>query len=75
MQPKLLKYILDIESIIQEIEKIKQLTQNNFNSFQSEIYFQRAVERDLEIIGFSPLLPYFNLNPTPTLQPKLMYLR
>jgi uncharacterized protein with HEPN domain len=51
MQPKLLKYILDIESIIQEIEKIKQLTQNNFNSFQSEIYFQRAVERDLEIIG------------------------
>lgn len=51
MQPKLLKYILDIESIIQEIEKIKQLTQNNFNSFQSEIYFRRAVERDLEIIG------------------------
>jgi hypothetical protein len=23
----------------------------------------------------APLLPYFNLNPTPTLQPKLMYLR
>lgn len=26
MQPKLLKYILDIESIIQEIEQVKTLT-------------------------------------------------
>jgi uncharacterized protein with HEPN domain len=51
MQPKLLKYILDIESIIQEIEKVKQLTQNNFNTFRSEILYQRAIERDLEIIG------------------------
>ena len=51
MQHKLLKYILDIESIIQEIEKIKQLTQNNFNAFRSEILYQRAIERDLEIIG------------------------
>jgi uncharacterized protein with HEPN domain len=51
MQPKLLKYILDIESIIQEIEKVKQLTENNFNTFRSEILYQRAIERDLEIIG------------------------
>jgi uncharacterized protein with HEPN domain len=51
MQPKLLKYILDVESIIQEIEKVKQLTQNNFNTFRSEILYQRAIERDLEIIG------------------------
>lgn len=51
MQLKLLKYILDIESIIQEIEKVKQLTQNNFNTFRSEILYQRAIERDLEIIG------------------------
>jgi uncharacterized protein with HEPN domain len=51
MQPKLLKYILDIESIIQEIEKVKQLTKNNFNTFRSEILYQRAIERDLEIIG------------------------
>jgi hypothetical protein len=42
MQHKLLKYILDIERIIQEIEKIKQLTQNNFNTFRSEILYQRA---------------------------------
>lgn len=51
MQPKVLKYILDIQSIIQEIELIKAKTQNNFKNFQSDIILQRAVERDLEIIG------------------------
>jgi uncharacterized protein with HEPN domain len=51
MQPKLLKFILDIESIIQEIEKVKSLTQHNFIHFQAEILYQRAIERDLEIIG------------------------
>ena len=51
MQPKLLKYILDIESIIDEIESIKQKTNNNFNDFSDDIILQRAVERDLEIIG------------------------
>lgn len=51
MQPKVLKYILDIQSIIQEIEMIKTKTNNNFNSFKSDIILQRAVERDLEIIG------------------------
>jgi uncharacterized protein with HEPN domain len=51
MQPKLLKYILDIESIIQEIEQVKALTQNDFNVFQAEMLYQRAIERDLEIIG------------------------
>ena len=51
MQPKILKYILDIQSIIQEIENIKSKTNNNFNSFQSDIILQRAIERDLEIIG------------------------
>ncbi|WP_057938099.1 HepT-like ribonuclease domain-containing protein [Algoriphagus resistens] len=51
MQPKLLKYILDIESVIEEIEFIKQKTQNNFNNFSKDIILQRAVERDLEIIG------------------------
>jgi len=51
MQPKLLKYILDIESIIEEIESIKQKTNNNFNYFSDDIILQRAVERDLEIIG------------------------
>lgn len=51
MQPKLLKYILDIESVIGEIELIKQKTQNDFNNFSDDIILQRAVERDLEIIG------------------------
>lgn len=51
MQPKLLKYILDIESVIEEIESIKQKTQNDFNNFSNDIILQRAVERDLEIIG------------------------
>lgn len=51
MQPKLLKYILDVESVIKEIESIKQKTQNNFNNFSDNIILQRAVERDLEIIG------------------------
>ncbi|MCC5923333.1 MAG: DUF86 domain-containing protein [Crocinitomicaceae bacterium] len=51
MQPNLLKYILDIESVIEEIESIKQKTQNDFNNFSNDIILQRAVERDLEIIG------------------------
>ncbi len=51
MQPKILKYILDIQSIIQEIESIKLRTGNNFNQFKSDIILQRAIERDLEILG------------------------
>jgi len=51
MQPKALKYILDIESIIEEIETIKTKCNNNFNLFRSDIILQRAIERDLEIIG------------------------
>jgi uncharacterized protein with HEPN domain len=51
MQPKILKYILDIQSVIEEIETIKKLTGNNFNSFNDQIILQRAIERDLEIIG------------------------
>lgn len=51
MQPKVLKYILDIQSVIQEIETVKTKTDNNFVSFESDIILQRAIERDLEIIG------------------------
>jgi uncharacterized protein with HEPN domain len=51
MQLKIIKYLLDIESVILEIETVKTKTNNNFNSFQSDILLQRAVERDLEIIG------------------------
>lgn len=51
MQPKLLKYILDIETVIAEIESIKLRTENNFINFSDDIILQRAIERDLEIIG------------------------
>ena len=51
MQLKVLKYLLDIESVIQEIESIKFKTENNFNTFKADIILQRAVESDLEIIG------------------------
>lgn len=51
MQHKVLKYLLDIESVIQEIESIKAKTENNFNVFKADIILQRAIERDLEIIG------------------------
>lgn len=51
MQPKILKFLLDIQSVIQEIETVKAKSNNNFNTFRSDIILQRAVERDLEIIG------------------------
>lgn len=51
MQHKLLKYFLDIESIIIEIEAIKTKSDNNFILFKSDIILQRAIERDLEILG------------------------
>ena len=51
MQHKLLKYFLDIESIIIEIEAIKTKTDNNFILFKDDIILQRAIERDLEILG------------------------
>lgn len=47
----MLKYVLDIESIISEIESIKSRTNNNFIVFQQDVVLQRAVERQLEIIG------------------------
>ena len=51
MQPSILKFLLDIQSVIQEIELVKTKTNNDFTSFKSDILLQRAVERDLEIIG------------------------
>lgn len=51
MQPKLLKYVLDIESVIEEQEKVNDRANKNFNNFLEDILLQRAAERDLEIIG------------------------
>lgn len=42
---------MDIESVIDEIELIKKKTQNDFGLFVDDVILQRAVERDLEIIG------------------------
>lgn len=43
--------MLDIESVIVEIEAIKLKTNNDFTLFQNDIILIRAIERDLEIIG------------------------
>ena len=51
MRPKLLKYILDIESVIEELEKVNDRANKNFKYFLEDILLQRAAERDLEIIG------------------------
>lgn len=51
MQPKALKYLLDIETVIAEIESFKGLVENNFEIYREKLVVKRAVERDLEIIG------------------------
>jgi len=50
MHPKLLKYLLDINSVISEIEYLKSIY-NTFEKFKKDILAKRAVERHLEIIG------------------------
>lgn len=45
------KYLLDIDSIIEELEKIINHHQGDFNDFQQNFISVRAVERDLMIIG------------------------
>jgi len=51
MEPKSLKYILDMESFIGELEEILKRLDNNFSNFQNDFIARRAVERNLEIIG------------------------
>lgn len=63
MNNRALKYILDIESIITEIESLKERVGNNFNLFQNDIIIKRAAERDLEIIG-EAVNKLTQLNPT-----------
>lgn len=48
---ELLKYLLDIESIITELEKIIAHHNSDYTSFESSFISIRAVERDLIIIG------------------------
>ncbi|MBI3510347.1 MAG: DUF86 domain-containing protein [Bacteroidetes bacterium] len=51
MPDRILKYILDIEAIIEEIELLKKSVANDFNKFKDDFKSTRAVERQLEIIG------------------------
>ena len=51
MQLDILKYLLDIQSVISEIETIKFKANNDFVVFKSDMILRRAAERDLEIIG------------------------
>ncbi len=52
MPPKeILKYILDIESIIEELEKVIDSNSADYTAFSSNFMAVRTVERDLEIIG------------------------
>ena len=48
---KILKYILDIESIIEELEHIVRHHSKDFHDFQQSFISVRAVERDLMVIG------------------------
>ncbi len=36
MHPRILKYVLDIESVISELESFKELVQNDFEPFQKQ---------------------------------------
>lgn len=52
MLPKvILKHILDIQSIISELDQIVKLHDSDYNKFSSDFISVRAVERDLMIIG------------------------
>lgn len=48
---QVLKFVLDIDSILQEIEALKTSVQNDFKVFTNDIKSVRALERQLEIIG------------------------
>ena len=47
----ILKYLLDIESVISELELIIQLHENDYLKFEANFMAIRSAERDLMIIG------------------------
>lgn len=51
MNQKLLKYLLDIQSVVRELESILYRVDHDYETFQKDFMAIRAVERDLEIIG------------------------
>lgn len=48
---KILKFFLDIESVIQELEQVIEVNSRDYAKFSSSFMAVRTVERDLEIIG------------------------
>mgnify|MGYP001046507441 CR=1 FL=1 len=51
MDEKILKWLVDINEAIEEIESYFSHTAKDFNNYKSNTILKRAVERDLEIIG------------------------
>jgi len=51
MRPKTLKYVLDIESAIYEIEVVVERCGRNYGNFDKDPMAIRSMERLLEIIG------------------------
>jgi len=52
MPPKeVLKYILDIESVVEELDEVVKIHSKDYHKFSSNFMAVRTVERDLEIIG------------------------
>jgi uncharacterized protein with HEPN domain len=51
MDERILKWLYDIKSAIEEIESYFVDLPKDFNQYSSNLILKRAVERDLEIIG------------------------
>lgn len=50
-EDKVLKWLLDIQSAIFEVETYLTSNKDGFKALQSNVMFKRALERDVEIIG------------------------
>jgi len=48
---EVLKYLLDIESVIDELEQIVRMSSRDYEKFSTSFLAVRATERDLMIIG------------------------
>ncbi|MBY5959825.1 DUF86 domain-containing protein [Membranicola marinus] len=51
LRKEILKYILDIETVISELEDIIEMHDHEYEKFNENFVSIRAVERDLMIIG------------------------
>jgi uncharacterized protein with HEPN domain len=64
MPPKpLLKYILDIEQVIFEIENVQKICLNSCDQFINNFMADRTMERNLEIIG-EAINKMYQINPS-----------